>query len=129
MKITIEMNLYELNRTITAGTLPALTMDLISLENETRSVPVEAAQQNKKVVSTPAAETVKEAAAAVETTEGEKEPEIKISEVEIRAKFVELSKKGKKAELKTLLTKMGVEKVSDLTPEQYNEAWEGLEAI
>jgi len=128
MKITIEMNLYELNRTITSGSLPALTEDLLALENETRTVPGQATQTDKKVAPV-AVETVKEAAATVETTEDKKAPETNISEVEIRAKFVELSKKGKKAELKTLLTKMGVEKVSDLTTEQYNEAWKGLEAI
>ena len=49
-----------------------------------------------------------------------------ISEVEIRAKFVALSKKGKKAELKKLLTDFGVEKVSDLQPDQYQKAMEKL---
>lgn len=52
-----------------------------------------------------------------------------ISEVEIRAKFVALSKKGKKAELKKLLTDFGVEKVSDLQPDQYEAAMKKLEAI
>ena len=52
-----------------------------------------------------------------------------ISEVEIRAKFVELSKKGKRSELKNLLSELGVSKVSDIKPEQYHEAWEKLGAI
>ena len=52
-----------------------------------------------------------------------------ISEIEIRAKFVALSKKGKKAELKKLLTDLGVEKVSDLQPDQYEAAMKKLEAI
>jgi len=128
MKITIEMNLYELNRTITSGSLPALTQDLLALENETRSVPGEAAKQNEKVAPV-AVKTIKEAAETVETTEDKKAPEIKISEVEIRARFVELSKKGKKTELKDLLTTLGVEKVSDLKPEQYADAWERLGAL
>lgn len=52
-----------------------------------------------------------------------------ITEVDIRAKFVELSKKGKRAELKNLLSELGVSKVSDIKPEQYHEAWAKLEAI
>ena len=52
-----------------------------------------------------------------------------ITEVEIRAKFVNVSKKGKKTELKSLLTEMGVVKVSDLQPDQYQEAMAKLGAI
>lgn len=52
-----------------------------------------------------------------------------ITEIDIRAKFVELSKKGKRSELKNLLSELGVSKVSDIKPEQYHEAWAKLEAI
>lgn len=53
----------------------------------------------------------------------------KVTEVELRAKFVELSKKGLKSELKDLLTELRVEKVSDLKPEQFDEAMAKLEAM
>ena len=53
----------------------------------------------------------------------------KVTEVDLRAKFVELSKKNKKSELKELLTSFGVEKVSDLKPAQFNDAWSKLEAM
>ena len=66
---------------------------------------------------------------AEDQTENSKTEEKEISEVEIRAKFVALSKKGKKAELKKLLTDFGVEKVSDLQPDQYQNAMAKLEAI
>lgn len=52
-----------------------------------------------------------------------------ITEIDLRAKFVELSKKGKRSELKNLLSELGVSKVSDIKPEQYHEAWAKLEAI
>jgi len=52
-----------------------------------------------------------------------------ISVEKLRAKFVELSKKGKKAELKKLLSELGVSKVSDIKPDQYQDVMAKLEAI
>lgn len=55
--------------------------------------------------------------------------ETSINEEDIRAKFLDLNKKGKKAELKDVLNALGVEKVSSLKPDQFKEAMTKLEAI
>jgi len=127
MKFTIEMNIYELNRSIKSGTLEALVADVQAHEEETRKTP-----KVEKEVKAPAPDPEKkEEKKAPDTPTEEKNEDTtpEITEVEVRAKFVELSKKGKKAELKTLLDEMGVSKVSELKPEQYAEAMKRLEAI
>lgn len=127
MKFTIEMNIYELNRSIKSGTLEALVADVQAHEEETRRAP-----KAEKEVKAPAPDPEKkEEKKAPDTPTEEKNEDTtpEITEVEVRAKFVELSKKGKKAELKTLLDEMGVSKVSELKPEQYAEAMKRLEAI
>lgn len=122
MKFTIEMNIYELSRSIKAGTLERLVNDIKEHETEVRSgktgIP---APDPQPVAKTPAPE-----ATVVETPEKNTS---EITEVQIRAKFVELSRKGKKKELKALLSELGVEKVSDIKPEQYADAWARLEAL
>lgn len=127
MKFTIEMNIYELNRSIKSGTLEALVADVQAHEEETRRAP-----KAEKEVKAPAPDPEKkEEKKAPDTPTEEKNEDTtpEITEVEVRAKFVELSKKGKKAELKTLLDEMGVSKVSELKPEQYAEAMKRLEVI
>ena len=123
MKFTIEMNVHELSRSIAAGTLESLVNDIKSHEDQVRS---EKAAQTKP---TPVAAPAPEAPIAVEPTPTPAPSEPEITEVKLRAKFVELNKKGKKKELKALLDKLGVAKVSDIQPEQYEEAWAGLEAL
>jgi hypothetical protein len=123
MKFTIEMNVHELSRSIAAGTLESLVNDIKSHEDQVRS---EKAAQTKPA---PVAAPAPEAPIAVEPTPTPAPSEPEITEVKLRAKFVELNKKGKKKELKALLDKLGVAKVSDIQPEQYEEAWAGLEAL
>ncbi len=123
MKFTIEMNVHELSRSIAAGTLESLVNDIKSHEDQVRS---EKAAQTKPA---PVAAPAPEAPIAVEPTPTPAPSEPEITEVQLRAKFVELNKKGKKKELKALLDKLGVAKVSDIQPEQYEEAWAGLEAL
>lgn len=134
MKFTIEMNIHELSRSIKAGTLETLVTDIMSHENQVRSEQTAAVKDNsvptKAVIDKPTPEaTAKESTPAPEPIPAPEEKKTEINEVQIRAKFVELSKKGKKKELKTLLGQLGVEKVSDIKPEQYQEAWAGLEAL
>jgi len=127
MKFTIEMNVYELNRTIKSGTLGALVTDVQAFEDETRKAP-----NVEKKVEAPAPDPEVEAEEKAPKTPAEEKNEAytpEITEVEVRAKFMELSKKGKKAELKALLDEMGVTKVSELKPEQYAEAMKKLEEI
>lgn len=123
MKFTIEMSVHELSRSIAAGTLESLVNDIKSHEDQVRS---EKAAQTKPA---PVAAPAPEAPIAVEPTPTPAPSEPEITEVQLRAKFVELNKKGKKKELKALLDKLGVAKVSDIQPEQYEEAWAGLEAL
>lgn len=71
-----------------------------------------------------------EAATEVNTeTKAEVKQEVTINAEDIRKMFVTLSKKGKKAELKKILTGLGVDKVSDLKEEQFADAMAKLEAI
>lgn len=51
------------------------------------------------------------------------------TEDQIRAKFVELNKSGKKAELKALLNEFGVVKVTELTADKFDEVYARLEAL
>lgn len=90
----------------------------ISNQSKLLKAPEKAVAEAPKTIAAPDAE--------VAPTDSEPP---KISEVEIRSKFVALSKKGKKDELKALLTKMGVSKVSDLQPDQYQDAMSKLEAM
>lgn len=122
MKINIELNVYELNHSISTGSFQALCGDLQAADQEVKKTP------KTNPATAASAETEKKTPAAPKEEPDEKVT-AEISEVEIRAKFVELSKKGKKTELKELLTAMGVEKVSDLKPDQYPEAMAKLEAI
>jgi hypothetical protein len=124
MKFTIEMNVYELNHSMATGTFQALCNDVQEAEGEARKAP-KAAPETK----TAAEPEQKKDTPADNKPDTPSEEKPGISEEEIRAKFVDLSKKGKKKELKDLLTALGVEKVSDLKPEQYQEAWTKLEAI
>lgn len=123
MKFTIEMNVHELSRSIAAGTLESLVNDIKSHEDQVRS---EKAAQTKPA---PVAAPAPEAPIAVEPTPTPASSEPEITEVQLRAKFVELNKKGKKKELKALLETLGVAKVSDIQPDQYEDAWAGLEAL
>lgn len=123
MKFTIEMSVHELSRSIAAGTLESLVNDIKSHEDQVRS---EKAAQTKPA---PVAAPAPEAPIAVEPTPTPAPSEPEITEVQLRAKFVELNKKGKKKELKALLDKLGVAKVSDIQPDQYEDAWAGLEAL
>jgi hypothetical protein len=120
MKIHIELNVYELNHSMSTGSFQALCTDLQAADQEVKKAPKS---------TPPPPETEKKTSDNPTTPTTGAEASSEISEVEIRAKFVELNKKGKKNELKELLTYMGVEKVSDLKPEQYQEAMEKLEAI
>lgn len=133
MKFTIEMNIYELNRSIKSGTLEALVADVQAHEEETRRAP-KAEKEVKAPAPDPEKKEEKKAPDILQwlltpTEEKNEDTTPEITEVEVRAKFVELSKKGKKAELKTLLDEMGVSKVSELKPEQYAETMKRLEAI
>lgn len=129
MKFTIEMNVHELSRSIAAGTLESLVTDIKSHEDQVRN----GKQLKSEPIVTPASTPAPAPQPAPETPVEEKPTPVEaapeITEVQLRAKFVELNKKGKKAELKTLLDGLGVAKVSDLQPEQYQAAWDGLEAI
>lgn len=125
MKFNIELNVYELHYLMATGTFQTLCRDVQTVEADARKSSKAAPDFVPETKNTTANETVSNTEKEVSTEEAVTE----ISEVEIRAKFVELSKKGKKKELKDLLTAMGVEKVSDLKPEQYQEAWAKLEAI
>lgn len=119
MKIHIELNVYELNHAMTSGSFQTLCADLQKADQEVKKAPK----------TDPQIKAVSDSKENPTTAPVEAEASPEISEVEIRAKFVELSKKGKKKELKDLLTAMGVEKVSDLKREQYQEAMTRLEAI
>lgn len=116
MKMIIELNAAEATNAISTGALLGMLTILAETEAETKKSAHDYVSKFKKDTQ-PKQEP--EASA----------PDTNISEVEIRAKFVALSKKGKKAELKELLTDFGVEKVSDLQPDQYQEAMTKLEAI
>jgi hypothetical protein len=115
------MNIHELSRSIQAGTLESLVKDAKQHEDESRKIEVKSDtnKNDEKVSKTEQKEPKSD----------EKEPKSEITEVELRSKFVELSKKGKRDELKTLLSDMGVEKVSDLKPEQFGETMDKLEAM
>lgn len=114
MKLILEFNPTEAKNAITSGSLLNL---LETAVNEETAVQKLGKKEEPKPKTNPEPEPAEEA------------EETKITEVEIRAKFVALSKKGKKAELKKLLTDFGVEKVSDLQPDQYQEAMSKLEAM
>lgn len=118
MKFIVEMNVHELSRSISTGTLAALVEDIKSHEDQVRNgaKPAQVAEP-------------KPAPKQKDTPPREDPAGEKITDTQIRAKFVELSRKGKKKELKALLDKLGATKVSDITPEQYELAWAGLEAI
>lgn len=118
MKFIVEMNVHELSRSISTGTLAALVEDIKSHEDQVRNgaKPAQVAEP-------------KPAPKQKDTPPWEDPTGEKITDTQIRAKFVELSRKGKKKELKALLDKLGATKVSDITPEQYELAWAGLEAI
>ncbi len=120
MKFIVEMNVHELSRSISTGTLAALVEDIKSHEDQVRNGAKPA----------PVAEPKPKPAPKQKDTPPWEDPAgEKITDTQIRAKFVELSRKGKKKELKALLDKLGATKVSDITPEQYELAWAGLEAI
>lgn len=63
-----------------------------------------------------------------EAEEGGKDPAVTEPEAEqtvtleeVRAKLAELNKAGKRAEVKTLLSSFGAEKLSGINPDQYGE--------
>lgn len=121
MKVLIELGYLELKAAIESGTL----IGLADTVEGAKAVNAEVAEQTKKGVKAKPNEDPEVAPEKDEVTATEPT----ITEVDIRAKFVALSKKGKKAELKQLLTDFGVEKVSDLQPDQYQDAMEKLEAM
>jgi len=121
MKMIIELNATEAKNSVKSGALLTMLETLADFEKETEA-PVRNFVNAVKKENTPVETVSKD---EVKTSDAPKE----ISEVEIRAKFVELSKKGKRSELKNLLSELGVSKVSDIKPEQYHEAWAKLEAI
>lgn len=121
MKMILELNATEAKNAVASGAILGLLETLADYEKETEAPVRELVQQFKQPTL---GEVLTQHQIEQMTSE---DPEI--SEVEIRAKFVALSKKGKKAELKELLTDFGVEKVSDLQPDQYQEAMTKLEAI
>ncbi len=130
MKFTIEMNIHELSRSIAAGTLEGLVNDIKDHEAEVRAgKTIQPKIQPTTQPQPEPQESIESSSEVSNSASDSKEKESKITEVDIRAKFVELNKKGKKKELKALLDKLGVAKVSDIQPEQYEEAWAGLEAL
>lgn len=115
MKMILEFNPAEALNAITSGALLELMEKAVSEESAVRNV-VKKTKEAKE-----------ESETETKPTDNPKEP--KISAVEIRSKFVALSKKGKKVELKDLLADLGVAKVSDIKPEQYEDAMSKLEAM
>lgn len=120
MKFIIEMNVHELSRSISAGTLEALAEDIKSHEDQVRNGAKPAPVAEPKPKPAPKQK---------DAPPGEDPAGGKITDTQIRTKFVELSRKGKKKELKALLDELGAAKVSDITPEQYELVWAVLEAI
>lgn len=126
MKMILELNATEAKNAVASGAILGLLETLADYEKETEAPVRELVQQFKQPTL---GEVLTQHQIEQMTSEDPEISEVEISEVEIRAKFVALSKKGKKAELKELLTDFGVEKVSDLQPDQYQEAMTKLEAI
>lgn len=121
-KFTIEIQAPELANAITAlanafGGQVVSTPVITQVVTEVKEVKESEEKQTKIVEETTKAEKPKKA------------EEVKIAETDVRAKFVELTKKGKKEELKSLLTEFEVAKVSDLKPEQYADVMAKLEAM
>ena len=130
MKLIIEMNVHELSRAISTGTLAALVEDIKSHEDQVRNGAKPAPVAEPKPKPAPVAEPKPKPAPKQKDTPPREDPAGgKITDTQIRTKFVELSRKGKKKELKALLDELGAAKVSDITPEQYELVWAVLEAI
>lgn len=126
VKIKIELNQNEFALALENGALQALHEALRTENYETIQEQVQAAHQIPQVETASKDQTQNE---DKPPWEDEPKDEKQYTEVEIRAKFVELSKKGKKADLKNILSSLGVQKVSDIKPEQYQEAMAKLEAL
>jgi len=57
------------------------------------------------------------------------EPEEELTLDELRAAFVEKNSPVNRPKLKAILTKLGVSRITQLKPDQFNEAYKMLEAI
>ena len=80
------------------------------------------ADQLEKADPAPKEETVPEKAVSAEA-----EPTIKLEDV--RAVLADISRNGKTAEMKALLSKFGVSKLSDLDPGKYGDLLAEAEVI
>ncbi len=58
-----------------------------------------------------------------------KEPEEELTLDTLRAAFVEKNSPANRPKLKAILTKLGVSRITQLKPDQFNEAYKMLEAI
>jgi hypothetical protein len=136
MKFTIEMNVYELSRSITEGTLQALCRDAQAAEQDARKVNMSTPISMKETVEKKADKPTKEAKVAPaaeekETTEQAttKQPDNMSAEVEepsftleeVRAKLAALSQAGKQAQVKALIAKFGASKLTDVPKDKYAE--------
>ena len=136
MKFTIEMNIYELSRSIQAGTLEALVEDIKEHEDEVRSNR-KTAVVPKTTSSTPETkDPVTQNNPAVEEQVKDTEPEVaeersstSITLEDVRAAFIAKNSKANTAKLKALLNDFGVKKVTDLKESDFPKVIEALEAI
>ena len=119
LEITVRLEAPEL-----AASISALAAAMISKPTIMPTAPVKTKKEKEPAVAVPVADTAPNPATqpAPETTPDPTpaaEPEITF--VQVKEKLVALSQAGKQAQVKTLITKLGAAKLSDVPAEKYAE--------
>ncbi|MGM9572010.1 MAG: hypothetical protein ACI3ZR_07320 [bacterium] len=137
MELTIRLNQEEMTSEKLAliGELTGVKIPEIkeakkrTRKHTAKEVPEEEAPAEEAKAEEPAEETKEEALAEEETKEEAAEEEKPLTLADIKALGVELSRKGKKEEVKAVISSFGVKALSEIPEEQYSEVVTKLEEL
>ena len=136
MQVTITLNSREFEKAIEAGAMQTLAAVMKEMEGGPREIAVSSENKTKrekqvedKPMKEPVHEIVESEEDPVEETLQEDPEETSVTLEEVRAKLAELSKSGKQAEVKTLITSFGASKLTDVPKENYAELLKAAEGI
>lgn len=126
VKFIIEMNVHELSRSISAGTLAALAEDIKSHEDQVRNGVKYKQEKKVETKNIPKKEEPKKE----DSTEKPETKQTALTIEDVRALFVEKNNvKGNTAKLKAILTEFEVKKVTDLEEKNFRDVMARLKEL
>jgi hypothetical protein len=141
MKITMEFNQQEIKTVVSNGTFEAMLDSLgeTAAAVETTPAPVPAPTQKRQRSSKPVEPEPAEVKQPDPEPEVKPEPETKQPEpeseeptytlIQVRERLAELSKNGKQEQVRTLISKFGAVKLSEIKEESYASLMKEAEAL